>query len=53
MRASRLMSESLVMSPLERRALLWMCVIIFVNQLGFGAIVPVLPLYAESFDVSV
>jgi DHA1 family multidrug resistance protein-like MFS transporter len=53
MRASRLMSESLVMSPLERRALLWMCVIIFVNQLGFGAIVPVLPLYAESFEVSV
>ena len=40
-------------SPLERRALLWMCVIIFVNQLGFGAIVPVLPLYAETFGVSV
>jgi DHA1 family multidrug resistance protein-like MFS transporter len=35
------------------RVLAWMCVIIFVNQLGFGAIIPVLPLYASSFDVSV
>ena len=37
----------------EGRVLAWMCTIIFVNQLGFGAIVPVLPLYAQSFDVSV
>jgi len=37
----------------EARVLAWMCAIIFVNQLGFGAIVPVLPLYASSFDVSV
>ncbi len=29
-----------------------MCVLIAVNQLGFGAIIPVLPLYAESFGVS-
>ena len=29
-----------------------MCVIIAVTQLGFGAIVPVLPLYAKSFGVS-
>ncbi|MBV1877718.1 MAG: MFS transporter [Pseudomonadales bacterium] len=29
-----------------------MCLLIGVNQLGFGAIVPVLPLYASSFDVS-
>jgi MFS transporter, DHA1 family, multidrug resistance protein len=33
--------------------LLWMCAIIAVTQLGFGAIVPVLPLYAKSFGVSV
>jgi MFS family permease len=37
----------------EHRVLAWMCAIIFINQLGFGAIVPVLPLYAQSFDVSV
>ncbi len=36
----------------ERRILLWMCVLIAVNQLGFGAVVPVLPLYAQSFGVS-
>jgi MFS family permease len=29
-----------------------MCVLIAVNQLGFGGIVPVLPLYARSFGVS-
>ena len=29
-----------------------MCVLIAVNQLGFGAVIPVLPLYAKSFDVS-
>ena len=37
---------------LERRALLGMCILIAVNQLGFGAIVPSLPLYALSFGVS-
>jgi MFS family permease len=37
----------------ERRVLAWMCAIIFFNQLGFGAVVPVLPLYAKSFEVSV
>jgi MFS family permease len=37
----------------ERRVLAWMCVIIFFNQVGFGAVVPVLPLYASSFGVSV
>jgi len=35
------------------RVLVWMCVIIGVNQLGFGALIPVLPLYAQSFGVSV
>ena len=29
-----------------------MCVLIAVNQLGFGAVIPVLPLFARSFDVS-
>jgi MFS transporter, DHA1 family, multidrug resistance protein len=37
---------------LERRVLLWMCVLVGVNQLGFGAMVPSLPLYAQSFGVS-
>jgi multidrug resistance protein len=33
------------------RVLAWMCVLIAVNQLGFGSIVPVTPLYAASFGV--
>ncbi len=37
----------------ERRILLWMCVLVAVNQLGFGSVVPVLPLYARQFDVPV
>ncbi|MBM85221.1 MAG: MFS transporter [Rhodospirillaceae bacterium] len=36
----------------ERRVLIAMCVLIFANQLGFGAMVPSLPLYAETFGVS-
>ena len=36
----------------ERRVLAWMCVLIAVNQLGFGGVVPALPLYAGSFGVS-
>ena len=36
----------------DRRMLLWMCVLIAVNQLGFGSVIPVLPLYAQSFGVS-
>jgi MFS transporter, DHA1 family, multidrug resistance protein len=35
----------------ERRILLWMCVLVGVNQLGFGAMVPSLALYAQSFGV--
>jgi MFS transporter, DHA1 family, multidrug resistance protein len=35
----------------ERRILLWMCVLVSVNQFGFGAMVPSLPLYARSFGV--
>ena len=34
------------------RILVWMCVMIAVNQLGFGAVVPVLALYARSFGVT-
>ena len=36
----------------ERRVLIAMCALIFTNQLGFGAMVPSLPLYAETFGVS-
>lgn len=36
----------------RRRSLLWICLLIGVNQLGFGAIVPVTPLYARGFGVS-
>ena len=32
--------------------LVWMCVLIAINQLGFGSIVPALALYADSFGVS-
>lgn len=35
-----------------QKILVWMCVLIAANQLGFGAIVPVTALYAESFGVS-
>lgn len=35
-----------------KKILAWMCVLIATNQLGFGSIVPVTALYAESFDVS-
>jgi MFS transporter, DHA1 family, multidrug resistance protein len=36
----------------NNRPLVWVCILIAVNQLGFGSIVPILPLYAESFGVS-
>jgi len=35
----------------DNRILAWICALIFVNQLGFGSIVPVVPLYARQFDV--
>jgi MFS family permease len=34
------------------RTLVWVCALIAFNQLGFGSIVPVVPLYAEEFGVS-
>jgi DHA1 family multidrug resistance protein-like MFS transporter len=33
--------------------LFWMCVLVAINQLGFGGVLPALPLYAQSFGVSV
>jgi MFS family permease len=40
-------------TPHGRRegVLLWMCLLIAVNQLGFGSVVPALALYARSFGV--
>jgi predicted MFS family arabinose efflux permease len=40
------------LDPQRRNILVWMCVLIAVNQFGFGAIVPVMPLYADEFGVS-
>ena len=39
-------------APARTRILTWMCVLIAVNQLGFGSIVPALALYARSFGVA-
>ena len=36
----------------DNRPLAWLCVVIFATQLGFGGIVPVVPLYAREFGVS-
>lgn len=38
--------------PDADRILVWMCVLIAVNQLGFGSIVPTIALYARSFGVA-
>src|SRR5690606_10643836 len=40
------------LSPRNRNILLWMCLLIAVNQFGFGSVVPVVALYAEDFGVS-
>jgi MFS family permease len=37
--------------PVAARVFVWMCVLTFVYELGFGAVVPVLALYARSFGV--
>ncbi|HEV2528874.1 MAG TPA: MFS transporter [Thermomicrobiales bacterium] len=34
------------------KILAWACILIAVNQLGFGAIVPIVPLYAETYGVT-
>ncbi len=36
----------------RNKVLIWVCALIGVNQLGFGAIVPVVPLYARAYDVT-
>ena len=36
----------------ENRVLLVVCLVIMVNQLGFGIIVPVTPIYARTFGVN-
>jgi DHA1 family multidrug resistance protein-like MFS transporter len=35
----------------RNRVLVWICALTAVNQLGFGSIVPVVPLYAHAFGV--
>lgn len=35
----------------RHQILIWICTLIAVNQLGFGGIVPVIPLYAASYGV--
>lgn len=44
--------ESIGLSRQGTTVLLWMCLLISANQLGFGSIVPVIALYAEDFGVS-
>ncbi|CAN5552512.1 tetracycline resistance MFS efflux pump [soil metagenome] len=44
--------ERIAQTYRDNQALVWVCVLIFVNQLGFGSIVPVVPLYAQEFGVS-
>ena len=45
-------AQAIGLSPRSRTILIWMCALIAANQLGFGAVVPVVALYAEDFDVS-
>ncbi|HVZ08514.1 MFS transporter [Rhodopila sp.] len=45
--------DSRLTAGAERRILVWMCVLVAVNQLGFGAVVPTLPLFARSFGVAI
>ena len=44
--------DSIGLSRQGTQVLIWMCVLISANQLGFGAIVPVIALYAEDFGVT-
>src|SRR5262245_20568685 len=51
-RAGRLAYCPLVSPAGRDRILIWMCAMIAINQLGFGAVMPVLALFARSFGVS-
>ncbi|MGD9710748.1 MAG: MFS transporter [Thermomicrobiales bacterium] len=44
--------RGLELTPESQRILLWICVLIAANQLGFGSIIPVIALYAEDFGVT-
>ncbi len=44
--------DSIGLSKQGQKVLIWMCVLICANQLGFGSIVPVIALYAEDYGVS-
>lgn len=46
------MSERFGIDSKTWTILAWLCVVVGINQLGFGIIVPVLPLFASSFGVS-
>ncbi|MGC4105025.1 MAG: MFS transporter [Thermomicrobiales bacterium] len=52
MSASPAASSGIGLSPQGRTILIWMCALIAANQLGFGAVVPVVALYAKDFGVS-
>ncbi|MGN6032022.1 MAG: MFS transporter, partial [Thermomicrobiales bacterium] len=45
-------TQGIGLSPQGRTILVWMCALIAANQLGFGAVVPVVALYAKDFGVS-
>src|ERR1051325_9077087 len=45
-------TRAVMREPAGTRILTGMCVLIAVNQLGFGSIVPALALYARSFGVA-
>jgi MFS family permease len=45
-------ASALFFSAVRHRVLVLICTLVAVNQLGFGTIVPVIALYARSFDVS-
>lgn len=45
-------SRDIGLDKAGQKILVWMCVLISANQLGFGAIIPVTALYAEQFNVS-